>query len=183
MVKDMNLPERLYLDFDSFFASAEQHFNPALRAKPIGVLALDSPHAGCIAVSREAKARGVKSNMSAREARKIIPDMIFVVARPDVYVSLHNRIMAVIETVVPILHVRSIDEVVCALLPSEGREGLVLAERIKEILSQNFSSVLTCSIGLAATELLAKLAAERCKPNGTFLLDPPTLPSKHQRGR
>ena len=58
-------------------------------------MALDSPHTGCIAVSREAKARGVKSNMLAREARKIIPEMIFVVARPDIYVVLHNRILAV----------------------------------------------------------------------------------------
>jgi DNA polymerase-4 len=177
MVEDINLPQRLYLDFDSFFASAEQHFNPSLREKPVGVVALDSPHTGCIAVSREAKVRGVKSNMPAREARKIIPDMIFVVARPDVYVALHNRILAVIETVVPIQHVRSIDEVVCALLPSEGRQALVLAERIKVALAQNFSPVLTCSIGLAATELLAKLAAERHKPNGAFLLDPPMLPA------
>jgi DNA polymerase-4 len=52
MVEDINLPQRLYLDFDSFFASAEQHFNPSLREKPVGVVALDSPHTGCIAVRR-----------------------------------------------------------------------------------------------------------------------------------
>ena len=131
-----HLPERLYLDFDSFFASAEQYFNPDLRGKPIGVVALDSAHTGCIAVSSEAKALGVKNNMPAREARAILPDMTFVVARPDVYVRLHKRILAVIETVVPIQHVRSIDEVVCALLPSEGRQCLVLAKRIKTALAR-----------------------------------------------
>lgn len=176
MVESICLPERLYLDFDSFFASAEQHFNPSLRGKPVGVVALDSAHTGCIAVSREAKVRGVKSNMAAREARAIIPEMVFVVARPDVYVQLHKRILNVIEAVVPIQHVRSIDEVVCALLPSEGRQGLVLAQRIKDALSQNFSSVLTCSIGMAATELLAKLAAERHKPDGAVLLKTQMLP-------
>jgi len=170
-------PERLYLDFDSFFASAEQHFNPVLRGKPVGVVALDSAHTGCIAVSREAKALGVKNNMPAREARLIIPDMTFVVARPDVYVRLHKRILAVIENVVPIQHVRSIDEVVCALLPSEGRQGLALATQIKTALQDAFSPVLTCSIGLGPTELLAKVAAERHKPNGTLLLDPSMLPS------
>ena len=170
-------PERLYLDFDSFFASAEQHFNPVLRGKPVGVVAIDSAHTGCIAVSREAKALGVKNNMPAREARLIIPDMTFVVARPDVYVRLHKRILAVIENVVPIQHVRSIDEVVCALLPSEGRQGLALATRIKTALQDAFSPVLTCSIGLGPTELLAKVAAERHKPNGMLLLDPSMLPS------
>jgi len=176
MVQNTCLPERLYLDFDSFFASAEQHFNPTLRGKPVGVVALDSAHTGCIAVSREAKMLGVKTNMSGREARAIIPDMVFVVARPDVYVQLHKRILRVIETVVPIQYVRSIDEVVCALLPSEGRQGLLLAQQIKNALSENFSPVLTCSIGMAATELLAKLAAERHKPNGAVLLETTMLP-------
>ncbi|WP_254694054.1 Y-family DNA polymerase [Sulfitobacter sp. SK012] len=48
MVENICLPERLYLDFDSFFASAEQHFNPSLRGKPVGVVALDSAYTGCI---------------------------------------------------------------------------------------------------------------------------------------
>jgi len=102
--------------------------------------------------------------MPARQARLILPDMAFVVARPDDYVRLHKRILAVIETVVPIQHVRPIDEVVCAFLPSEGRQGSALAARIKSALRDAFSPVLTCSIGLASTELLAKVAAERCKP-------------------
>jgi DNA polymerase-4 len=176
MVQYTFLPERLYLDFDSFFASAEQHFNKTLRDKSVGVVALDSVHTGCIAVSREAKARGVKTNMPAREARVLIPEMVFVVARPDVYVQLHKRILRVIETVVPIQHVRSIDEVVCELLPSEGRQGLDLAHQIKDALSQSFSPVLTCSIGMAATELLAKLAAEQRKPDGAVLLKTQMLP-------
>jgi DNA polymerase-4 len=176
MSKITSLPERLYLDFDSFFASAEQHFNPALRGRPVGVIALDSAHTGCIAVSREAKGLGVKANVPARDARLLVPDMIFVVARPDIYVRLHKRILAAIETVLPIQHVRSIDEVVCALLPSEGRECLALARQIKAVLRDEFSPVLTCSIGMAPTELLAKIAAERHKPNGTLVLDPATLP-------
>ena len=45
--------ERRYLDFDRFFASAEQHFNADLRGRPLGVVPLDSPHIGCIAVSRQ----------------------------------------------------------------------------------------------------------------------------------
>ncbi|MEM6758514.1 MAG: type VI secretion protein ImpB [Pseudomonadota bacterium] len=176
MTENTRPPERLYLDFDSFFASAEQHFNPALRGKPVGVVALDSPHTGCIAVSREAKRLGIKTNTPAKEASAQVPDMIFVVARPDVYVRLHKRILDVVETVLPIQHVRSIDELVCALLPGEGRQGLILAERIKAALREAFSPVLTCSIGMGPTELLAKIAAERNKPDGAVLLDTAMLP-------
>ena len=173
--------ERLYLDFDSFFASAEQHFNNALRGKPVGVVPLDSPHTGCIAISREAKALGVKSGTTIKDARRQVPDMIFVVARHDVYVRLHNRILAVIETCLPVANVRSIDEVVCHLLPSEAREGSALAKRIKTALADNFSPVLTCSIGMAPSELLAKIGAEMNKPDGFSMINSADLPATLSR--
>jgi len=169
---------RLYLDFDSFFASAEQHLNADLRGKPVGVVPLDSPHTSCIAVSREAKALGVKSGASIRDARSIIPDMIFVIARHDVYVRLHKRILEVIDSIVPVAKVRSIDEVVCHLLPNEARQGQALPDRIKAALAEAFSSTLTCSIGMAPTELLAKVGAEMNKPDGFALIDAADLPGR-----
>lgn len=170
--------KRLYLDFDSFFASAEQHFNPDLRGRPVGVVPLDSPHTGCIAISREAKLRGVKSNIPINEARLLVPEMIFLVARPDAYVRLHHRILEAIETCLPITKVRSIDELVCHLLPSEAQSATELANRIKEVLAHRFSSGLTCSIGIASTELLAKIGAEMEKPNGLVLLQDSELPER-----
>ncbi|MDC0738471.1 type VI secretion protein ImpB [Cognatishimia sp. SS12] len=170
--------ERLFLDFDSFFASAEQHFNPALRGKPLGVVPLDSPHTSCIAISREAKALGLSGHLSIAEARARVPDMIFVVARHDVYVDLHNDILEVIESCLPISQVRSIDELVCELLPSEAAEGAALAARIKRALCKRFSAALTCSIGMAPTELLAKIAAEASKPDGFALVQAQELPER-----
>ncbi len=169
---------RLYLDFDSFFASAEQHFNPSLRGKPVGVVPLDSPHTSCIAVSREAKARGVKSGFSVRAARQVLPDMVFVLARHDVYVRLHRRILAVVDTILPVAEVRSIDEMVCALLPEEARQGEALALRIKAALAEAFSPGLTCSIGMAPTELLAKIGAEMHKPDGIAVIRSTELPER-----
>lgn len=60
--------ERLYVDFDSFFASAEQHLQPRLRGRPVGVIPIASEHTGLIAVSREAKALGVKRGTYVRAA-------------------------------------------------------------------------------------------------------------------
>jgi DNA polymerase-4 len=104
--------------------------------------------------------------------------MIFVVARPDAYVRLHHRILATIETCLPIAKVRSIDELVCHLLPSEAAEAPALAARIKASLADQFSDVLTCSIGIASTELLAKIAAELHKPDGCILLQDNDLPAR-----
>ncbi|CUH82569.1 Y-family DNA polymerase [Tropicibacter naphthalenivorans] len=168
--------ERLYLDFDSFFASAEQHFNPDLRGQPLGVVPLDSPHTSCIAVSREAKARGVKSGASIREARAILPDMVFVIARHDAYVRLHKRILDVVGSILPVAKVRSIDEVVCHLTPAEAAQGKALSDRIKTALRDAFSPALTCSIGMAPTEMLAKVGAEMNKPDGFSLIEARDLP-------
>lgn len=170
--------ERLYLDFDSFFASAEQHFNTALRGKPVGVVPLDSPHTSCIAVSREAKARGVKSGSSIRNARAVLPEMIFVIARHDAYVRLHKRILDVIGSILPVAAVRSIDEVVCHLSPGEAGQGKALSDRIKEALADAFSPALTCSSGMAPTELLAKVGAEMNKPDGFALIEAQALPDR-----
>lgn len=172
--------ERLYLDFDSFFASAEQHFNPALRGRPVGVIPLDSHNTGCIALSCQAKALGVKSGSTVKQARELVPEMVFVVARHDVYVRLHKRILDVIDTIIPVTKVRSIDEVVCCLTPAEAREGAGLAHRLKLALAQAFSDTLTCSIGMAPTELLAKIAAELHKPDGFVLIEASDLPKRLQ---
>ncbi len=170
--------EKLYLDFDSFFASAEQQLNPALRDRPVAVVPLDSPHTSVIAASRQAKPFGIKTGTSVREAREQCPDIVFIAARPDVYVKLHNRILEAIERCVPIAAVRSIDEVCCHLLESEARQAQALASKIKRVLHDEIGPVLTCSIGISLNELLAKIAAEMDKPDGFVLLDHEDLPGR-----
>ncbi len=170
--------EKLYLDFDSFFASAEQQLDPALQRRPIAVVPLNSPHTSVIAASREAKPFGIKTGTSVREAKEKCPDIVFIEARPDVYVKLHNRILETIERCVPIAAVRSIDEVTCTLLVSEAREAEALAARIKGALREEIGPVLTCSIGISVNELLAKIAAEMDKPDGFVLLDHADLPGR-----
>jgi DNA polymerase IV len=115
--------ERLDVDFDSFFASAEQHLRPELRGRPVAVIPVDSEHTGLIAVSREAKALGLKRGTFVREARRQCPGLVLVTARHEAYVDLHRMIVAAVETVLPVRVVCSIDEMVCALLS-------VIAERL-----------------------------------------------------
>lgn len=168
--------ERLYIDFDGFFATAEQHLQPRLRGRPVGIVPVDSEHTGLIAASREAKAFGVKRGAFVREARRLCPDIVLVVARHDVYVHLHHAILAAIERVIPVAAVRSIDEMVCKLLPAEGGRGGAIAHEVKAALARDIGPVLTCSIGLGPNELLAKIAAEMRKPDGLAIIRPEDLP-------
>jgi DNA polymerase IV len=166
----------LYLDFDSFFASAEQHLRPELRRRPVGVTPLPGESSSLIAASREAKVFGFKVGTSVREARQVCPDITIVTARPDEYVRLHHAILAVIGQVLPVKAVRSIDELTCELLWNEQARARDLALEIKAALAKAFSPVLTCSIGVGPNELIAKIAAEMNKPDGLVIIPPSALP-------
>ncbi|MBB3017886.1 DNA polymerase-4 [Microvirga lupini] len=168
--------ERLYVDFDSFFASAEQHLQPGLRGRPVGVIPVDSEHTGLIAVSREAKAQGLKRGTFVRDARRQCPGLVLVTARHEAYVELHRQILDAIETVLPVRAVCSIDEMVCALMPSEWPQGLVIGQRVKDVIAATIGPTLTCSVGLGPNDLLAKIAAEMKKPDGLMALHPDDLP-------
>ena len=76
--------EKLYLDFDGFFASVEQQARPALRGKPVGIVPFDGTlHTVVIACSKEAKARGVKNVMRLRDAKKVCPELVLQCQSPD----------------------------------------------------------------------------------------------------
>ena len=125
--------ERLYLDFDGFFASVEQQCRPALRGKPVGVVPFaEATHSCVIACSREAKLFGVKNVMAIAEASEICPEIILVPQSPDLYRRAHNALISEIATVVPIDAVKSIDELTCRVTLSQRADPLALGIQIKE---------------------------------------------------
>ena len=167
----------LFLDLNSYFASVEQQDRPELRGRPVGVVAVDTDSTCCLAASYEAKAYGVKTGTSVKDAKTQCPHIKIVVARPKLYVEYHEKIKAVINEHMPIDEVRSVDEVACRLT---GREQFLpnattLAYRIKQAL-RNLGPALRCSIGLAPNSYLAKTAADLCKPDGLTILLKEDLP-------
>lgn len=168
----------LYIDFNSFFASVEQQLNPALRGRPIGVVPLQSDHTVLIAASTQAKRFGIKTGTPVKDAKRLCPGIRLVNARHDVYVRVHHQIVATVDSIVPVEKTCSIDEVACKLLSNERARALDLARDIKRALARDIGSVLTCSIGLAPNELLAKIAAEMEKPDGLVALRQDELPGR-----
>ncbi len=169
----------LFLDFDSYFASVEQQEHPQWRGRPVVVVPLEDTEAtGAIAVSREAKALGIRRGMRLGEVRAVCPDVRVVTARHDVYVAWHHRLVGEIERHAPIDLVHSIDELSIRLGRSQENPAAAatLARDIKSGILRNVGVCLTCSIGLAPSRLLAKLAAEMDKPDGLRILLPGDLP-------
>lgn len=168
--------ESLYIDFDAFFANVERQLIPEIRDRPVGVTALDSEYSAFITRCYAAKAAGVTRGMRVRDGRALCPDLVVRVARPDVYVDIHNRILDEIDRFLPVRKVSSIDEMECDLIGAERRDCVDLAKRIRQGLAQSIGPYVTPSIGLAANGFLAKVAAEMNKPNGLTVLHPSDMP-------
>lgn len=175
--------ERLYLDFDGFFASVEQQCDRRLRGRPVGVVPFEgTDKTAVIAVSREAKAFGVKNVMPISEARQLCPELILVPQKPDLYRRAHNALLCEIETVMPIDTAKSIDELTCKLDEQQRRAPEDLAVAIKATIAENIGPWITCSIGFAANRQLAKIACKAGKKsvgrygNGCAIWHPSMMP-------
>ncbi len=169
----------LFVDMNSFFASCEQHLNPDLRGKPVVVAPVMADSTSAIAASYEAKAFGIKTGTPIWEARKRCASLEVVQARPKIYVEVHHRIRAAVESCIPIDSVLSIDEVACKLdrVQVEPEVAKRLALKIKEAIRERVGDQLRCSIGIAGTRLLAKLACDMQKPDGLVVLHPHEMPA------
>ena len=166
----------LYIDFDAFFANVEKQLEPAIRARPVGVTALDSEHSALITRCYMAKRASITRGMRVSEARDACPDIAIRVARPDVYVDIHNKIIEEVNRHVPVKKVWSIDEMECELIGRERERAYEIGLSIQDGLRRNIGAYITPSIGLAPNQFLAKVAAELEKPNGFVMLRAEDLP-------
>ena len=170
--------ERLYLDFDGFFASVEQQVRPLLRGRPVGVVPFASTTYTCvIACSKEAKRCGVTNIMPVLEAKQICPDIVLVPQNPDLYRRAHHALLAEISAVIPVDAVKSIDELTCRLEQADRNAPDDLASRIKARIRDNIGPYITCSIGFAANRQLAKMAGKVNKPDGVTIWHPGDMPA------
>jgi len=167
----------LFLDLNSYFASVEQQDQESLRGRPVGVVAVETDSTCCLAASYEAKAYGVKTGTSVKDAKVLCPHINIVAARPKLYVEYQQKIIKAMEEHLPIYKAFSVDEMGCHLM---GRERFLpnattLGYRIKQSL-RNLGVALRCSIGLGPNCYLAKTAADLCKPDGLTILLKKDLP-------
>ena len=168
----------LHIDLNSFFASVEQQLHPEFRGKPTAVVGTMADTGTIIAASYECKAVGVKTGTKVAEAKKLIPDIIFVNGSHTQYAEYSHNIAAAVERVCPVAHTPSIDEMVCELMGRERQpaQARAIAFAIKQAIKNDVGETLRCSIGMAPNRYLAKIASDMQKPDGLIGLLPSQLP-------
>ena len=171
----------LFVDFNSYFASVEQHEDASLRGRPVGVAPVAAETTSLIAASYEAKALGVGTGTLVRDARRLCPGIQIRVARPERYVVWHHRLIAAIDRAIPIARVGSIDEVACELVGRQRQRDVAeaIAQQVKdEVALAAPGGAIRCSIGIAPNDFLAKTASDMQKPDGLTVLEMDDLPRK-----
>jgi DNA polymerase-4 len=157
----------LHADLDAFFASVEQRDDPCLRGRPVIV------GAGVVlAASYEAKATGVRTAMSGRQARRLCPRAIVVEPRFSAYVEASKAVFEVFDDTSPLVEGLSIDE---AFLDVRGMERIAgtpveIARRLRREVRERVGLPIT--VGVATTKFLAKVASGVAKPDGLLVVPP-----------
>ncbi|HEX9760596.1 MAG TPA: DNA polymerase IV [Candidatus Acidoferrales bacterium] len=164
----------LHVDMDAFYVSVELLARPELRGKPVVVGGRRDQRGVVSAASYEARKFGVHSAMPLRTAAKLCPHAVFLDGNMALYAQWSDRIAGILAQYSPIVEMISIDEAYLDLAGSERLLGAPLAAAHKLHEEIESATSLPCSIGLASTRLVAKVASEQAKPRGLLWVPPGT---------
>lgn len=160
----------LHVDMDAFYASVMIRDRPELHDVPVVV---GGGHRGVVlSANYPARRFGIRSGMSGSEARRLCPEAVTMPPDFAVLTPVSRAIMETFRAVTPIVEVTSLDE---AFLDVRGAVRLfgppeVIAERIRSRIRAEHG--ITCSVGIAATISVAKLASRQAKPDGVRVIAP-----------
>ncbi|MCU1432383.1 MAG: DNA-directed polymerase [Actinotalea sp.] len=158
----------MHVDMDAFFASVEVARRPDLRGKP--VIVGGEARSVVLAATYEARAFGVHSAMPMAQARRMCPQAIVVPPDQAAYRAASVAVMGILGEVTALVEQVSVDEAFLDVSGARRRLGPPshIAESIREQVRRELG--VTCSVGIAGTKFVAKLASGRAKPDGVLLV-------------
>ncbi|MDX6451576.1 MAG: polymerase [Gaiellaceae bacterium] len=161
-----------HLDLDAFFAAVEELENPALRRVPL-VVGGDPKGRGVVATANYvARGFGIRSAMSCAEAYRRCPQAVFVRPRHSLYKDYSREVWSTIREIVPTVEQAGIDEGYLDLgeVAPAFDDARALAEAVRAVVRAR--TRLSCSLGVASSKVVAKVASDRRKPGGLTVVRP-----------
>ncbi|NDA81916.1 MAG: DNA polymerase IV [Actinobacteria bacterium] len=160
----------LHVDMDAFFASVSELDHPEHQGKPLVVGA--GARGVVLSANYAARKFGIRAAMPVAKAQRMAPQAVFIPPDHKRYSDVSERVMEIFHRFTPKVEPLSLDE---AFLDVTGSRrlfgsGLEIAKAIRHAVATE--ERITCSVGIATSKFIAKLASGKCKPDGMLEIDP-----------
>jgi len=175
----MRLARICCLDLDTFFVSVERLIDPSLVGKAVVVGGKKGGRGVVTSSSYEARAFGVRSGMSIREATDLAPDAVFVPGHHEEYGRYSTGAREIVERFSPIVIAASIDEQYvdfhgCESMyrkPEDADDDATILRVVRSMTRAIDDELkLPSSAGIATSKSMAKVACGLAKPKGVILV-------------
>ena len=163
----------LHVDMDAFYASVAVRGRPELADVP--VIVGGGSRGVVLSANYLARATGVRSALPMTRARRMCPDAVVIAPDFETFATVSSSVMENFRRITPLVEVLSLDEAVLDVRGSTRRLGspVEIAERLRATIHDEQG--ITCSVGLAASMTMAKLASRWAKPDGVFVCPPSSI--------